>query len=90
MSKVFYRNPHQEYPRGLRGEGVYLYDTDGKQYLDGSGGAAVSCVGHLHPYVISAIKRQIDQQRMKLVKSRKQRVTLLVCHHRLANRFRQP
>ena len=57
MSKVFYRNPQQEYPRGLRGEGVYLYDTDGKQYLDGSGGAAVSCVGHLHPYVIAAIKR---------------------------------
>lgn len=61
MSKVFYRNPHQEYPRGLRGEGVYLYDTDGKQYLDGSGGAAVSCVGHLHPYVIAAIKRQIEE-----------------------------
>lgn len=61
MSKVFYRNPQQEYPRGLRGEGVYLYDTDGKQYLDGSGGAAVSCVGHLHPYVIAAIKRQIEE-----------------------------
>ena len=61
MSKVFYRNPHQEYPRGLRGEGVYLYDTDGKQYLDGSGGAAVSCVGHLHPYVIEAIKHQIEE-----------------------------
>jgi adenosylmethionine-8-amino-7-oxononanoate aminotransferase len=61
MSKVFYRNPQQEYPRGLRGEGVYLYDTDGKQYLDGSGGAAVSCVGHLHPYVIAAIKRQLEE-----------------------------
>jgi 4-aminobutyrate aminotransferase-like enzyme len=57
MSSVFYRNPQQEYPRGLRGEGVYLYDTDGKQYLDGSGGAAVSCLGHRHPYVIAAIKR---------------------------------
>jgi adenosylmethionine-8-amino-7-oxononanoate aminotransferase len=61
MSKVFYRNPQQEYPRGLRGEGVYLYDTNGKQYLDGSGGAAVSCVGHLQPSVIAAIKRQIEE-----------------------------
>jgi adenosylmethionine-8-amino-7-oxononanoate aminotransferase len=61
MSSVFYRNPQQEYPRGLRGEGVYLYDSDGRQYLDGSGGAAVSCVGHWHPYVIEAIKRQVDE-----------------------------
>jgi adenosylmethionine-8-amino-7-oxononanoate aminotransferase len=61
MSSVFYRNPQQEYPRGLRGEGVYLYDTEGKQYLDGSGGAAVSCLGHWHPYVIAAIKRQVEE-----------------------------
>jgi adenosylmethionine-8-amino-7-oxononanoate aminotransferase len=61
MSSVFYRNPQQEYPRGLRGEGVYLYDTEGRQYLDGSGGAAVSCLGHGHPYVIAAIKRQVEE-----------------------------
>ncbi len=61
MSSVFYRNPQQEYPKGLRGEGVYLYDSDGRQYLDGSGGAAVSCVGHWHPHVIAAIKRQVDE-----------------------------
>ena len=61
MSSVFYRNPQQEYPRGLRGEGVYLYDTEGKQSLDGSGGAAVSCLGHWHPYVIAAIKRQVEE-----------------------------
>lgn len=61
MSSVFYRNPQQDYPRGLRGEGVYLYDTDGRQYLDGSGGAAVSCLGHWHPYVVAAIKRQVEE-----------------------------
>lgn len=61
MSSVFYRNPHHVYPKGLRGEGVYLYDTDGRQYLDGSGGAAVSCVGHGHPDVIAAIKAQVDE-----------------------------
>ncbi|MCK5325974.1 MAG: aspartate aminotransferase family protein [Woeseiaceae bacterium] len=61
MSSVFYRNPKQDYPRGLRGDGVYLYDTDGRQYLDGSGGAAVSCLGHWHPYVVAAIKRQVEE-----------------------------
>ena len=60
MSKVFYRNPTQSYPMGFRGDGVYLYDVDGKQYLDGSGGAAVSCLGHGHPVVIDAIKKQLD------------------------------
>jgi len=60
MSSVFYRNPTHAYPMGFRGEGVYLYDADGKQYLDGSGGAAVSCLGHGHPAVIHAIKRQLD------------------------------
>jgi adenosylmethionine-8-amino-7-oxononanoate aminotransferase len=61
MSSVFYRNPTQKYPRAVRGEGVYLYDEAGKQYLDGSGGAAVSCLGHGHPDVIEAIKAQVDQ-----------------------------
>jgi adenosylmethionine-8-amino-7-oxononanoate aminotransferase len=61
MSSVFYRNPRHQYPRGMRGEGVYLYDDSGKQYLDGSGGAAVTCLGHGHPEVIDAIKSQVDQ-----------------------------
>ncbi len=45
----------------VRGEGVYLYDADGKQYLDGSGGAAISCLGHGHRVVIDAIKTQIEK-----------------------------
>ena len=61
MSSVFYRNPKAQYPRGLRGDGVYLYDDTGKQYLDGSGGAAVTCLGHGHADVIAAIKAQVDQ-----------------------------
>lgn len=61
MSSVFYRSPNHRYPRGARGEGVYLYDDTGKQYLDGSGGAAVSCLGHGHPDVIAAIKAQVDE-----------------------------
>jgi adenosylmethionine-8-amino-7-oxononanoate aminotransferase len=61
MSSVFYRNPKLQYPRGFRGEGVYLYDDTGKQYLDGSGGAAVTCLGYGHPDVVAAIKNQVDK-----------------------------
>jgi len=61
MSSVFYRSPNHQYPRGVRAEGVYVYDDTGKQYLDGSGGAAVTCLGHGHPDVIEAIKSQVDQ-----------------------------
>ena len=42
----------------VRGEGMYLYDSDGKQYLDMSGGAAVSCLGHGHPEVVKAVQDQ--------------------------------
>ncbi len=61
MGSVFYRNPLRDYPMAVRGEGVYLYDSGGNQYLDGSGGAAVSCLGHGHREVITAIKSQLDQ-----------------------------
>jgi adenosylmethionine-8-amino-7-oxononanoate aminotransferase len=61
MGNVFYRNPLHDYPIAVRGVGVYLYDAAGRQYLDGSGGAAVSCLGHGHPEVVAAIKSQLDQ-----------------------------
>ena len=61
MGNVFYRNPLHDYPMAMRGEGVYLYNAEGRQYLDGSGGAAVSCLGHGHPTVVAAIKAQLDQ-----------------------------
>jgi adenosylmethionine-8-amino-7-oxononanoate aminotransferase len=61
VSSVFYRNPEQKYPTGMRAEGVYVYDAAGKQYLDGSGGAAVTCLGHAHEAVVAAIKTQVGQ-----------------------------
>lgn len=61
MGQVFYRNPLHDYPVALRGDGVYLYDAEGRQYLDASGGAAVSCLGHGHPDVVAAIKAQLDE-----------------------------
>ena len=41
MSHVFHRNPRNDYPVAVRGDGAYLFDRDGKRYLDASGGAAV-------------------------------------------------
>ena len=58
---VFHRHTRADLPVAVRGEGIYLYDADGKRYLDASGGAAVSCLGHGHPRIIAAIKRQLDQ-----------------------------
>jgi adenosylmethionine-8-amino-7-oxononanoate aminotransferase len=58
---VFQRHTRAGLPVAVGGEGMYLYDKDGKRYLDASGGAAVSCLGHGHPRVIAAIKRQLDQ-----------------------------
>jgi adenosylmethionine-8-amino-7-oxononanoate aminotransferase len=61
QSHVFPRHTKSALPTIARGEGVYLYDRDGKQYFDGSGGAAVSCLGHGDPDVIAAIKSQLDE-----------------------------
>jgi acetylornithine aminotransferase len=43
------------------GEGVYLYDTEGKRYLDGISGIAVNGLGHAHPAVTAAIRAQADK-----------------------------
>src|ERR687891_366411 len=61
MSHVFYRHSNQEYPVAVGGAGIELIDRDGKRYLDASGGAAVSCLGHGHPRVIEAIRNQLER-----------------------------
>ena len=61
MSHVFGRNSRVQPPTVARGEGCYLIDQDGKRYFDGSGGAAVSCLGHGDPDVTEAIKSQLDK-----------------------------
>lgn len=60
MSHIFPRHTKQSPPVAVRGEGCYLYDAEGKQYLDASGGAAVSCLGHNDRTVIEAVKAQLD------------------------------
>jgi len=61
MTHVFHRHTHTKPPTAVRGDGVEIIDSTGKRYLDASGGAAVSCLGHSHPKVIAAIKAQADQ-----------------------------
>jgi len=41
-----------------RGQGVWLWDTEGKRYLDGLSGIGVSCLGHAHPALVKAIADQ--------------------------------
>lgn len=59
MTAVFYRAVKSDYPLAARAEGMYIHDAQDKAYLDMSGGAAVSCIGHQHPRVIKALCDQI-------------------------------
>lgn len=51
----------QALPKVACGSGVYVYDQDGKQYIDGSSGPAVYCVGHGQKEINDAIKNQLDK-----------------------------
>jgi len=53
--------PHARLPKIAYGIGTRLFDSSGKDYIDGSGGPAVFCLGHAHPEVNEAIKRQLDR-----------------------------
>ncbi|MEX1073546.1 MAG: aspartate aminotransferase family protein [Burkholderiales bacterium] len=61
MTHVFHRNPRERYPVAVRGDGAHLIDRDGKRYLDASGGAAVSCLGHSDAAVVRAIQEQLGR-----------------------------
>ncbi len=60
MTHVFHRQSQSLPPVAVAGDGAYLIDADGRRYLDASGGAAVSCLGHSDPVVRAAVKAQID------------------------------
>ena len=47
-------------PVAVFGSGIEIFDADGRRYLDASGGAAVSCLGHGHPDVLAAMHKQLD------------------------------
>ncbi|MGF1659822.1 MAG: aspartate aminotransferase family protein [Rubrimonas sp.] len=60
MTHIFGRSTRGAPPVAVRGDGCYIVDAAGKRYLDGSGGAAVSCLGHSDAGVRAAIHAQID------------------------------
>lgn len=61
MDNVFYRNINKNYLEVERGEGIYLYDTEGNRYIDACSGAAVANLGHAHPRVIEAMTQQANK-----------------------------
>jgi adenosylmethionine-8-amino-7-oxononanoate aminotransferase len=58
MSRIIHRSLRQDPPLALSGEGIFIRDSNGKTIIDGSGGAAVACLGHGHPRVLEAMRRQ--------------------------------
>ena len=60
-SNIFPRHSSYELPMSAYGEGCYIIDSNGKKYLDGSCGAAVSCLGHSDNSVREAIIEQTQK-----------------------------
>ena len=60
MTHILHRAANVEMPVAVSGSGVEIVDAAGRRYLDASGGAAVSCLGHGHPEVIAAMRAQLD------------------------------
>lgn len=58
MSHIFHRFPNKLPPVAVSGDGIYVIDSTGKRYIDASGGAAVSCLGHSNARVRDAIIEQ--------------------------------
>ena len=61
MTHILHRQTGHSYPVAASGHGVTIRDVDGKEYIDASGGAAVSCLGHSHPDVLAAMHEQLDR-----------------------------
>jgi adenosylmethionine-8-amino-7-oxononanoate aminotransferase len=60
MTHILHRSANAVMPVAVGGKGIELIDRDGKRYIDASGGAAVSCLGHGHPDVVAALHKQLD------------------------------
>ncbi len=58
---IFGRSTRGHLPTAATGDGCYIIDSTGKRYLDGSGGAAVSCLGHSDAEVRAALHDQLDR-----------------------------
>jgi adenosylmethionine-8-amino-7-oxononanoate aminotransferase len=60
-SHILHRQLRGQYPRAAGAAGCFIEDAEGRRYLDASGGAAVSCLGHGHPDVLAAMHAQLDR-----------------------------
>ncbi|MBZ9896056.1 aspartate aminotransferase family protein [Mesorhizobium sp. BR1-1-6] len=61
MTHILHRQIHHDYPVAVGGDGVTVIDSKGRRYIDASGGAAVSCLGHQHPAVLAAMHAELDR-----------------------------
>ncbi len=61
MTHVLHRSIAHNYPTAASASGIVIRDQDGKEYIDASGGAAVSCLGHSHPDILAAMRAQLDK-----------------------------
>lgn len=61
QSAILHRNLHEDLTVATRGDGIYIHDSAGRSYIDASGGAAVSCLGHNHPAIGAAIMDQLER-----------------------------
>ncbi|MEM2875898.1 MAG: aspartate aminotransferase family protein [Candidatus Bathyarchaeia archaeon] len=72
VEDLYGANVYQKYPITIvRGRGALLWDAEGREYIDMMGGYGVSVVGHCHPNVVEAIKKQCEE--------------LITCHGSLYN-----
>jgi adenosylmethionine-8-amino-7-oxononanoate aminotransferase len=60
MTHILHRQISHDYPVAVSGRGIVIQDASGNEYIDASGGAAVSCLGHSHPEVVAAITAQLN------------------------------
>ena len=61
MTHILHRQTGHSYPIAAEARGVIIRDSAGKEYVDASSGAAVSCLGHSHPDVLAAMREQLDR-----------------------------
>jgi adenosylmethionine-8-amino-7-oxononanoate aminotransferase len=61
MTRILHRQTSHRYPLAASAQGVTIRDSAGKEYIDASAGAAVSCLGHSHPDVLAAMHEQLDR-----------------------------
>lgn len=60
VEQKYLLNTYARYPIALiRGKGVYLYDNNGKRYLDFLSGLGVNALGHAHPRIVKAVREQV-------------------------------